>query len=73
MPMGTSMMRFSTTPEAVTVTTSARPGPRETNSICLSGASTFGATTSPAQCDRLESMEIASSSTSGKLLPSAAH
>ena len=51
-PIGTSMMRFSTTPPSVTSTTRARPGPRWTNSICCSGRSVFGAMTRPAQRDR---------------------
>ena len=64
--MGTSMMRFSTSPSSVTMTTRARPGPRWTNSICFSRRSVFGATTRPAQRDRPESMVVASSSTSGE-------
>ena len=62
--MGTSITRFSTLPESVTITTSARPGPSATNSIWRRGSSTLGATTSPAQCESWERMEPASSSTS---------
>ncbi len=72
-PIGTSMIRFSTVPEAKTRTTNARPGPRETNSMCFKGSSTLGATTRPAQCDRSESTPEASSSISDRLLPEAAH
>ena len=60
-------------PSSVTSTTSARPGPRWTNSICFSGRSCFGTTTTPAQCDRPESAEVASSSACARLLPRAAH
>ena len=41
-PIGTSMMRFSTSPSSVTMTTSARPGPRWTNSIWRSARSGLG-------------------------------
>ena len=72
-PMGTSMMRFSTSPSSVTMTTSARPGPRWTNSIWRSARSDFGAMTSPAQWDSPASASVAWASTSGRLRPTAAH
>ena len=55
MPMGTSIIRFSTTPDEVTRTTRARPGPSDTNSICFKGSTTLGATTRPAQWDSPDS------------------
>ena len=48
MPIGTSMIRFSTSPLSATTTTSARVGPSGTNSMCLNGRSTVGEATRPA-------------------------
>ena len=72
MPTGVSMMRFSTWPDCVTVTTSARPGPRFTNSMCFSGCSVLGAITTLAQRDRPDSRVVACSSASFMLRPTAA-
>ena len=44
-PKGVSKTRFSTIPSAVTRTAKARSSERLTNSICLIGASVFGAKT----------------------------
>ena len=44
-PKGGLNIRFSTFPSSVTKTTNARSGAKETNSICLIGASDFGAIT----------------------------
>ncbi len=71
-PSATSMSRFSTSPSAVTMTTSARVADSGTNSICLSGASVLGATTSPAQRDRPDSMVVACSSAWPRDFPAAA-
>ena len=69
MPTGVSITRFSTWPDWVTVTTSARPGPRLTNSMCFSGCSVLGAMTTPAQRDRPDNSVVACSSASVTLRP----
>ena len=72
MPTGVSITRFSTWPDWVTVTTSARPGPRLTNSMCFSGCSVLGAMTTPAQRDRPDNSVVACSSASVTLRPTVA-
>ena len=73
MPCGVSMTRFSTTPLSVTRITRARPGLRLTSSMCFSGLSVFGASTSPAYRDSPESADVASSSNSSRSAPEPAH
>ena len=68
-PGGISMIRFSTMPASVTMTTSARPGLRLTTSMCFSAASVFGAMTMPAHRDSPESAAVACSSRPSMLMP----
>ena len=73
MPGGTSITRFSTSPVSVTMTASARPWLRLTNSTWRQGTSALGASTSPAQPERPESASVVSVSISSTVRPAARH
>ena len=57
-------MRFSTLPSAPTRIASARPGASATKFSCLRMISRFGASTTPAACDRPDSADEAAASAS---------